>query len=223
MENNKECLSEQEIDLFEYIAVVYKHRFAMPVIIFISCLIALTFYMRKPFQYASDATFFCLKNVQNIAPGSSDNMVTEDLVISILRSRMVIDKIITDFGLVKQESNKGMEEARKSFSNSTTISVEKGNIIKVVVITDSPELSMKIANAYLDAIDEFNRRLQLSVNASIIQILDRAVIPEKRLPRGTVRGILMTALGSFIAGFFIIIVFESIKKNNILERLKNQP
>jgi len=158
-----------------------------------------------------------LKNSKSLNDASA---VTSDLIISILDSRGMKDRIIDQLNLQKLWSNDGREIVRRKVADSTDISIEKGNIIKIKVVTETPEISMNMANLYLDEIDEFNKKLELSANASIIQILDRAILPEKRMARGTVKKSAIAAIISFLLSCFVVLIIDMLKKTDAINRLK---
>ncbi|MEW6088420.1 MAG: Wzz/FepE/Etk N-terminal domain-containing protein [bacterium] len=222
----EEFSREEEIDLFEYFKVIYKYRNIVIGIVLISvCLNAINI-LKQPFKYKASVTFFPL----NVKEYKSENMagevlkpklVLEDLIISILKSREMADKIINELQLKTTWNETLLEDTRIKLRGITTISLGKGSVITLDVITQDPELSAKIANSYLDKLDNFNRELQLSTNISLVQVIDRAVPPETRMPRGLIKKSILTGISSLVFAVFFVFIFEYIKKNDLVNRLKN--
>jgi len=214
---------EEEIDLVEYLIIILKHRWKITAIVLISVLFSIIYSITRPPMYESNATFFCLDSIRGNEEGTNipKSNISEDLVVSILKSREMLDSIINELNLMKIWNAKSFAEIRDKLTKSTKISFEKGGIIKVSVITDKPELSRDIANLYVSKIDEFNKNLELSVNASLIQIVDRAVLPENRMPRGTEKNALIAFTLSLFFSIFLVFFLEMLKKNDVINRLNS--
>lgn len=217
---------EDEIDLFEYVKVIYKYRKIIVFIVFISVCLNAGKIIMQPFKYKATATFFPLSFTEYKSAGEEQSalkpkLVLEDLIISILDSREMADKIIDDLALKNAWHIGLLMDTRQELKNSTNIFLAKGGVINIDVITESGELSAKIANAYVDNLESFNRELQLSTDISLVQVIDRAVKPERRMPRGLVKKSILTGMMSFFVCIFLLPVFEYIKKSDFKEKLKN--
>ncbi|HMD85095.1 MAG TPA: GNVR domain-containing protein [Terriglobia bacterium] len=82
---------------------------------------------------------------------------TSDLLVGILGSRTVEDKLIQNFDLRKEYGVRRMEDARKVLAAQTEISVDRKSQIITIGVTDkSPQKSAAMAQAY---IEELNRRV----------------------------------------------------------------
>ncbi len=221
----QEFMQEEEIDLFDYIKVIYKYRKIIISIIFISVCLNAVYIMMQPFKYNASASLFPLnvkqyKEANQGQPELKPKLVLEDLIISILNSREMADKIINDLDLKNIWHVGLLMDARQALKNSTSISLAKGGVINVNVITEDMELSAKIANAYVDNLESFNKELQLSTDISLVQVIDRAVPPEKRMPRGLVKKSILTGMMSFFISAFLSFMFEYIKKSGFREKIK---
>ncbi|MCB4790643.1 MAG: hypothetical protein LHV68_02030 [Elusimicrobia bacterium] len=218
MENQKYV--DDEIDLLEILVILYKYRaIVISLVILVSMITGVSSLNKTP-KYEATASFFCLDALKN---SSNQNLagsaVNSDLVISILESRAMKDRIIDELNLVKLWPSDFRENIREKIVKATNISIEKGNIIKIRVITENPEISMNIANLYLNEIDAFNKKLELSANASITQILDRAILPEKRMARGTIKKIILAAIISFLLSCFLVLIIDMLKKSDAINKL----
>lgn len=215
---------EDEIDLIDYIKVIYKHGKMIIVIVFMSMLFAGIISLLQPKMYEASATFFPINVNYNIP---SDGIIIqprldniEDLIMSILESRKMADRIVEELDLKKVWNQKLITDARRKLNNASRVSLDKNRIIKLSVQTGSPELSAKIANAYVDNLDYFNRELDIGTRRQIVQVIDRAIAPEERMPRGTVRKTILAAVVSFMFSIFLVFFLEFIQKSNLKKRLK---
>ena len=214
---------EIDIDLVDYIKIIYKRWKIIVVIVFISMLVSGIFSLMKPKMYEAQATFFPLNAQSNIETGGiviKPSLDIKDLIISILNSRKMADRIIEQLKLKDTWNQNLSAHTRKSLDKATKISLDKNGIIKLSVHTTSPELSAKIANSYVDNLDYFNRELNIGANTNIVQVIDRAAIPEERMPRGTVKKIFLNGIVSFMFAIFLAFFIEFIKKSNLKSRLK---
>lgn len=222
---DEKLYQEEEIDLFDYIRVIYKHKKIIAGIVFISVCLSAGNIMRQPFKYQATATFFPLnvkqyKDANQEQPDLKPKLVLEDLLISILNSREMADKIINELNLKNIWRKELSMDARLALKNSTGISLAKGGVININVITENGELSAKIANAYVDNLENFNKELQLSTDISLVQVIDRAVTPERRMGRGLVKKLILTGIVSFLIGIFLALILEYMKKIGFKEKLK---
>jgi uncharacterized protein involved in exopolysaccharide biosynthesis len=86
-----------------------------------------------------------------------------ELVVGVIQSRTVEDRLIGKLGLMKVYSDKYLEDARKHLENNTTISIgARTGIISIHVTDKDPARAAAIAKAY---VNELNQVL-VEVNAS---------------------------------------------------------
>ncbi len=82
---------------------------------------------------------------------------SSDLLVGVLNSRSVEDKLITKFDLRKAYGVRRMEDARKVLATQTDVSVDKKSQIITINVTDkSPQRAAAMAQAY---VEELNRTL----------------------------------------------------------------
>lgn len=216
---------EEEIDLFEYVKVIYKYRKIIIGIVFVSVFLSAVYIINQPFKYKATATFFPLnvkqyKSANEEQPELKSKLVLEDLIISILKSREMADKITSDLQLKTVWNKALLEDVREELKGITGVSLGKGGVITLDVITPNAELSSKIANAYVDNLESFNKELQLSTDISLVQTIDRAIPPERRMPRGLIKkSVLMGIVSSFIS-VFLAFVLEYVKKSGFREKIR---
>ena len=130
------------------------------------------------------------------------------------------DRIIEQLNLKDTWNQNLSTYVRKKLDNAAKVSLDKNGIIKLAVHTKSPELSAKIANSYVDNLDYFNRELNIGANTKIVQVIDRATVPEVRMPRGTIKKTFLAGMASFMFTIFLAFFIEFIKNSNLKSRLK---
>lgn len=215
---------EDEIDLIDYIKVAYKHRRMIAAIVLISMFFAGVSSLMKPKTYKAQATFFPMNTNYNIIQSQGvvmePRLDIEDLIISILESRKMADRIIEQLDLKKVWNQKLISDTRIKLNKASKVSLGKNGIIKLSVQTKSPKLSSKIANTYVDNLDYFNKELNLGAQRNIVQVIDRATIPEVRMPRGTVKNAILAAIASFMFAIFLAFFIKFIQNSDLKNRLK---
>ena len=144
----------------------------------------------------------------------------KDLIISILESRKMADKIIEDLELKKLWNSKLKDNLRVTLKGITNITLEKNGIIKLAVKSEAPEISAKIANSYVDNLKFFNNELELGVERKIVQVIDRAIVPEMRMSRGTKKNVMLSGMASFMFAIFLSFFIEFIENSDLKQRLK---
>ena len=213
-----------EIDLFDYIKVIYKYRKFIVIFALICAFASGLVTLSKPKIYQASATFFPM-NVSESYDFNSEGFVprqvnVKDLIISILESRKMADKIIEDLELKKLWNSKLKDNLRVTLKGITNITLEKNGIIKLAVKSEAPEISAKIANSYVDNLKFFNNELELGVERKIVQVIDRAIVPEMRMSRGTKKNVMLSGMASFMFAIFLSFFIEFIKNSDLKQRLK---
>jgi capsular polysaccharide biosynthesis protein len=144
----------------------------------------------------------------------------KDLIVSILESRKMAERVIEQLGLKNKWGMESLDKTIRVLRGSTIISSAPNAIIKLSVRAGSPELAASIANTYVDNLDHFNRQLDIGLQRQIVQVIDRATIPEARMPRGTIKNIFIACAASFIFSLFLAFFLEFLQKSDIRQRLK---
>jgi uncharacterized protein involved in exopolysaccharide biosynthesis len=168
-------LNVDEIDLHDYWRMIAgRYRFILTVAVFAAlAAILLSFFMPKiycasativpPVQESSSLSL--LKNLAgNLGPlvgGITDNGPATERYIGILKSRAVADAIVDKFDLMKVYgvSTGFRVDAIGKLANGTRIILEDGNIIRIKVEDTDPLRAAAIANAYIEQLDKYNRKL----------------------------------------------------------------
>ncbi len=182
---------DDEIDLFDYLRVVWRYRW----MIFVLCIVAMSLTvvtsLRKPRQFQSAVTIVppldILQRESGGALGSLNNPLLRQMMdtaagsivkmyVEILESREVADTIINRFRLTDAYENiRYRSDARKQLKKNTTLKTTDGGAVKVTVLDRDPNRSAAIANAYVEELDKRNKKLSAG------QATSKRVFLENRL------------------------------------------
>ncbi len=80
-----------------------------------------------------------------------------DLYASLLRSKAVVEKVIEDNNLEEEFDSEGGDEFTEEIKNLTLISIDPTGILSLSFESRDPELSARVANSYIDILDELYR------------------------------------------------------------------
>jgi uncharacterized protein involved in exopolysaccharide biosynthesis len=103
-----------------------------------------------------------LGNVAGLASQSLGIKNLTDPYIGILNSRVIADKIIEQFRLKDIYKKKYLVDARKKLADRTNIIAIKSSLIQISVEDRNPQRAADLANAYVDLLQEQNKRLAVS-------------------------------------------------------------
>ena len=134
-----------------YIKIIYKRRNLIMLITLVSMLFTGIFSLLKSPVYEASATFFPM-NVREYYGSQSEahtlkrQLDIEDLIISVLESRKMADRIIDQLGLKNVFKVKLTEDARDELEKRTRISLGRNGIIKLSVRAESADFASRIAS-----------------------------------------------------------------------------
>jgi uncharacterized protein involved in exopolysaccharide biosynthesis len=224
--DTEDQIKQSEIDLIDYIKIIYKRWWIILIIVFASMFHTAISSLRQPKMYEAYATFFPLSLNQNAEESEvfffKPQIDIRTMVISLLDSRKMTDRVIEELDLRTLWNISSMTETRKMLKSSISITLEKIGIIRLAAQSDSPELAAKIANAYVDNLDYFNQQLDIGPQKRIVQMVDRAVAPDEKIPRGTIRKVTKAGTVAFLFAIFLVFLIDFIKRAEIIKRLKEK-
>src|SRR5947209_7700735 len=87
---------------------------------------------------------------------------SNDVYVSMLRSRTLTDKVIDQFSLMSVYHEKLREETRKRLDDLTDIIVGKDGVISISVEDRDRKRSAEIANAYVNELEKLSRSLAIT-------------------------------------------------------------
>jgi len=182
---------EDEIDLLDYLAVVWRYRWMIFFLCGVAMALTVVMSMRRPRQYESTVTVVppldILRKESGGALGALNNPLLRQVIdtasggiaqmyVEILESREVGDAIIDRFGLMNVYENiRYRSDVRNRLRSNTTIKTTDGGAVRVAVRDLDPNRAAGIANAYVEELDLRNKKLSAG------QATSRRVFLENRL------------------------------------------
>ena len=168
-------VGEQEIELVDYLLVIWRHRFMIVSLCFVAMAVTVAIMLVQPRRYRSSATIVppvAILQKQSAVSGGlgglggsmlSDIMNSGSIAgmyVEILESREVTDAIINQFDLMRVYENvENATKARRELSKNTSIKTTDEGAVKIAVTDLEPNRAAAMANAYVDELDKQNKRL----------------------------------------------------------------
>ena len=159
-----------EINLLDYWRVIWKYKRLIGIICSAIVLFSAIYSFCLPKIYKSTATILPAQSdqrssimgnpaAQNIAllTGISTSTTSEKVLLNILKSRIIKEKIVNQFNLKDYYKCLQLDMAIKSLGGATKISHStKDGIISIDVEDKDPEMAANIANAYIEHLNHLN-------------------------------------------------------------------
>lgn len=170
-QQNQPLLGEDEINLLDYWRVIWKRKILIGIICLTTVLVVMVYSLRLPKIYKSVATILpsqggggggggIMSNpaVSNLAPflGISAPTTNRDIILSILKSRLIVEKIVDHFNLKDYYKSPYLDKAINSLKGATKILPSKDGIITIEVEDKDPKMAADIANAYIEHLNRLN-------------------------------------------------------------------
>jgi len=166
---------DDEIDLLDYLAVVWRYRWMIFFLCAIAMALTVVLSMRQPRRYESSVTVVppldILRREAGGALGALNNPLLRQVIdtagggiaimyVEILDSREVADAIIDRFDLMAVYAGmKYRSDARKQLKKNTKIQTTDGGAVRIAVRDLDPNLAAGIARAYVEELDLRNKKL----------------------------------------------------------------
>jgi uncharacterized protein involved in exopolysaccharide biosynthesis len=164
-----------EIDLVEYLAVIWRHRWMIAMLCFVAMVLTVAWTLTRPRMYRSSTTIVPpLEILQKQsgpmgglgAMGKSmlrsviDTGSIADIYAEILKSREVSDAIIDRFDLMTVYKDvRFRSDVLDQLKRNTKIETTDQGAVKITVTDLDPNKASAIANAYVQELDRQNKRL----------------------------------------------------------------
>lgn len=165
----------EEIDLFDYLLVVWRHRWMIVLLSFVAMGATVGVMLLQPRRYQASATIVppmqMLQKQSTMAGalgglGSSmfrnilDSGSIASIYVEILTSREVYDTIVDQFDLMNAYENvENRTKARRRLAGNTSIKTTNEGVVKVAVTDRDPNRAAAMANAYIAELDRQNKRI----------------------------------------------------------------
>lgn len=164
-----------EIDLFDYVLVVWRHRWMIVTLSFVVMTATVAYMLTRPRQYEANATIVPPVEIlqkQSSVPGGigglgssmlrdiMDSGSIAGIYVEILESREVTDAIIDEFDLMNvYEDVENRTTTRRKLAQNTTIKTTDEGAVKIAVTDLDPNRAAAMANAFIEELDRQNKRL----------------------------------------------------------------
>jgi tyrosine-protein kinase Etk/Wzc len=155
---------EPSIDLFEILVRIlaeWKYGLIAAIVVFI---VGVIYTLHIPPQFEATATILPKQSF-----AESNSLVTlfsgkhpADLYTGLLRSRSVTDNVIRELNLIAPDSHQSWEGQRGALLASQTVVVGADGLLRLTIRHTDAQMAMKIANAYLDGLNQQQQTMALS-------------------------------------------------------------
>jgi len=171
---NQQTLEDEEINLLDYLRVVSKHRRMIILICVVAVVATAIVSLLLPEIYAATASVVPPLEILQKESGIADrfgalrsSMLSDVISVTsignmyadILRSRAVVDALIDRFALMRVYDAEYQSSAREKLRDSTAIDVSDEGIVTITVEDKDPNRAAAMANAYIEQLDQQNKRL----------------------------------------------------------------
>lgn len=183
MENNLSSFPpEEEINIIDYLNVIYKYKKVIISLFFLTTFLTLIISLLTPKIYEASTTVLppikdqgglLSKLLSQSSFGSltslSEIESNKGYYLPILKSRNIAERIIKKFNLIKyfelkyEKAVENMEAAVNALKGATSIKQEKEGLIVVKVQLKDPALASDIANAYIQELQNYLHSSSLSI------------------------------------------------------------
>ena len=183
---NEERVESEEVDLIEYLKVIYKHKLMIVIGTIVAAIVAGAVSLRKPDLYESTASFLPATGSEIIVGTQTGFTVStedknKDILLVLLESRRIAEKIIRRLNLITVWDKEDLEETIDALRDSSKISEQRG-LVRITVTDKDPELAAQIANTYMECLREMKDEISISrVKQSLLFIEKRLEETKKTL------------------------------------------
>ncbi len=172
--NEAEQYSDDEINLLDYWHVLAKRKFLFFAVIFVAMIVSVIVSLMLPKIYASTTSLLPpqenpsgMSAIASQLPGGLGGLAggmlggksPTNLWMGILKSRTVLDDIVKQFNLKEVYQAKSEAEARTLLRGALRITKSKEDILSITVEGQDPELTAKLANAFVETLDRINQSI----------------------------------------------------------------
>ncbi|MBN1505725.1 MAG: hypothetical protein JW955_02705 [Sedimentisphaerales bacterium] len=167
-------VDEQEVNLFDYVRVIWRRRWMILVLSVVVTMLTGSVVFMSPRRYEANVTIvppleILQKEVGVGGLGAMGKSMLRDIIdsgsiaemyVEILNSREVADSIIDKFRLMEVYKDiKYRTQATKLLKRNTRIEMTKEGAVKIAVTDLDPNRAAAMAEAYVERLDQQNKRL----------------------------------------------------------------
>lgn len=167
-----------EINLYAYIEIIIQHRRMIGCIVGVIFVLSIAISLLLPKMYMATASILPSQNSdsntssllaksESLLDGIAGSLLRKQspiaLYVDILKSRSVADDLNDRFNLKDLYNVKYIEDVYTQLQKRASIGASrKGQVISVSVKDHDPQRAADMANAYVDALDKINRKLNIT-------------------------------------------------------------
>lgn len=180
---------KHELDLMDVAIILAKNKRTLLTIPFVVAVVATAGSLLMPNEYKANtkilppqqaqsgaaALLAQLGGVAGAAASAAGVKNPNDLYIGMLKSRSVVDRIISKYDLKKVYDEETLEKTRKKLEENTAIASGKDNLINVEVEDTDPKRAAAMANSYAEEL------LRLTKVIAITEASQRRLFFERQL------------------------------------------
>jgi len=186
-----------QLSVLDYLIVIWKSKGFLLAFCTIAVLSAFIFGMLAPKSFESTVTLLpppednmssglsaagLMGKIQGFGLGIPALTSKQDVLVSILESRTLAEKLVDQYQLPHYYKVDGVREAAESLRGATTVGVSKAGIIAIKVEDRDPRMAAELANAYTVELDRLLKQMDVRQNSQKRRfVLDQLAGTEKRL------------------------------------------
>lgn len=170
--------ADEEINLLDLMIVLAKHKLLVLGLTIVVAVLAAGYSLTLPNIFTANAKILPpqgqsgasamlgqLGGLAGLAGGVTGIRNPNDLYVSMLKSRTVVDNLIQRFDLMQIYGAKYPSQARQGLAGATDVTAGKDGIITIEVDDTDPKRAAELANAYVDELFKLTKVLAVT-NAS---------------------------------------------------------
>jgi uncharacterized protein involved in exopolysaccharide biosynthesis len=179
------------LDVFDVLLIFARHKWVLILFTLAGALSLLIWSMMQTKLYTADALMMPPQEQQSSSslmgqlsvlsvfggPGGAKS--PSDMYIGLLQSRSVLEKIATDFNLMKAYNLPKVEYAAAKLASRTKIAADKDGLITVKVEDQDPKRARDMANDFATGLYSLNSRLAIGQAAQRRLFFDQQLAQEK--------------------------------------------
>lgn len=172
----QEVPETEELNIFDHIQVALKYRRMILLICIVAVVVTGTMCFLSPEIYSATTSIVPPMEMLQREPGLAAGFLgtgqsavlrrlmdvtgIADMYVGILKSRAVLDAIIDKFDLMNvYEGARSKTGVRGELQDNTTVKVSDEGIVNITVRDRDPNRAAAMANAYVEELDQRNKRL----------------------------------------------------------------
>jgi uncharacterized protein involved in exopolysaccharide biosynthesis len=210
-----------EINLIEYFKIIFRHKLALIITVFICLLLCITYNKLTQKLFRVHTTFFITssKVSNNSLPGSlklftgMGSSDIENYLIALTKSRRIQEQVALQLKpkyYTSDTTSTIIDTLR--LEKKVKIKMGKNKIFKLSYQSTNPEMAYNVIHEYLQQITILNQELEITSSRRIITILDKPRIPIYHFSPNAKMNLFVTIILSSFLGICGIFLYNGLKK-----------